>query len=1113
MLVAFFFLLNTIYLLLIAHFTCDEHINSLFLFSFFHSTPQQIPKATKGGNKHEVIVQLVKRDRVVVTVPAMGNAVAVQSVRVEGAAPGTAEAVTAADEVFKTYHVAQHWSAVLARESGVLTAELTERVAAFEGAVADIADVREGQLVRAKVLSKTPVWLNVALGPRVRGRVHLSDVWDWDRVGTGHPFEGIAVGQELDAAVLGVGTRDLSSSLAITGSKGVDDTGITAARVVELTLRPSQVAPGTSGSNSESVRKYPQKVTDLHVGQVVVGYVQQVTPDGLWFSVARYVRGRMFVLEASDDVETLRRFAELYRVGQALRLAITSVDAERNHVNGSAKLCAGAPADATDVDVPADRFPEGRVVPGRVCKLVPGRGALVEIAQHMYGHVILPNFDDRFRADPLEGLKVHDILNCAVIGSRVGSEKDDKDEDKKEGEKEDKKEEKDQKEGEKPKEDFHRDIELSLRKSRLGKKLHAQNHRPKTPVDPVTGRKPAKDPELRTAADLKPDMLVHGYVRARTDDGVFVTLGTTVRGFVKRSMLSESFVPNGEQIKQHYPIGTLVYGKVLRVDVERNSAFIATRDSIVHADKWLTLEKLKTGAKVNGHVQTVAKYGVFVDIDYSRLHGLCIPRSMNTGGVKVPFAKLLAFFKKGMPVVVTIAKIDAKKKTIDLAMDLDPSTVERINEIQLDEENKDANTATADSTTTDADEKEAKEAEIAAKKPCKEDTAPLNVDAAFDWESVEPKNDESMDEPDEDMGDEEENEEDDEMDDDDDEEEEDENEDEDEEEDEDEDEDEEEEDEESEEESEEEKEKETKKRRKTYEERRAEKRKREETVEKMEDDLAKGKAPETAPEFERFVANNPSSSFAWIKYMAFELSQNDVVAARNVAERAIQKLQTFVKGPEGEREVLNVWVALLNLENNFGTSKTFKEVLDRALQSNDDIQVLEQTAKLLEASGKLKEADTMFQRLLKKRKGSVKTWAKYAEFCLRTNPKFDTRAFFERATQSVPKHKYTRLVTQLARIEFKHGSPERARTMFAGLLGLYPKRVDLWDVYLDQELRLGDIDKCRALFRQTVALKVSSKKIQHFFKRWLLFEKEFGTDQTVAAVKKKAQEYVDSKTA
>jgi len=208
-----------------------------------------------------------------------------------------------------------------------------------------------------------------------------------------------------------------------------------------------------------------------------------------------------------------------------------------------------------------------------------------------------------------------------------------------------------------------------------------------------------------------------------------------------------------------------------------------------------------------------------------------------------------------------------------------------------------------------------------------------------------------------------------------------------------------------------------------------------------------------------------------------------------------------------------VWIALLNLENNYGTPKSFKEVLDRAVQANDDCEVLEQTAKLLETSGKMKEADTIFQRLLKKKKGSVKTWGKYAEFCLRTNPKFDTRAFFERATQSVPKQKYTRLVTLLARIEFKLGNPERGRTMFAGLLGLYPKRVDIWDMYLDQELRIGDIDKCRALFMQAVDLKVSSKKIQHFFKRWLTFEKQYGTNETVASVKKKAQEYVDSKTA
>jgi rRNA biogenesis protein RRP5 len=46
-------------------------------------------------------------------------------------------------------------------------------------------------------------------------------------------------------------------------------------------------------------------------------------------------------------------------------------------------------------------------------------------------------------------------------------------------------------------------------------------------------------------------------------------------------------------------------------------------------------------------------------------------------------------------------------------------------------------------------------------------------------------------------------------------------------------------------------------------------------------------------------------------------------------------------------------------------------------------------------------------------------------------------------------------------MEFKNGDPERGRTIFEGLVSNSPKRVDLWSIYLDQEIRCGDFEKTR----------------------------------------------------
>ena len=44
----------------------------------------------------------------------------------------------------------------------------------------------------------------------------------------------------------------------------------------------------------------------------------------------------------------------------------------------------------------------------------------------------------------------------------------------------------------------------------------------------------------------------------------------------------------------------------------------------------------------------------------------------------------------------------------------------------------------------------------------------------------------------------------------------------------------------------------------------------------------------------------------------------------------------------------------------------------------------------------------------------------------------------------------TQVITQTGLLEFKAGSAERGRSIFEGVLRNYPKRLDLWSVYLDQ---------------------------------------------------------------
>mmetsp|Transcript_25686 Transcript_25686/g.55661 ORF Transcript_25686/g.55661 Transcript_25686/m.55661 type:complete len:86 (+) Transcript_25686:165-422(+) len=83
--------------------------------------------------------------------------------------------------------------------------------------------------------------------------------------------------------------------------------------------------------------------------------------------------------------------------------------------------------------------------------------------------------------------------------------------------------------------------------------------------------------------------------------------------------------------------------------------------------------------------------------------------------------------------------------------------------------------------------------------------------------------------------------------------------------------------------------------------------------------------------------------------------------------------------------------------------------------------------------------------------------------------------------------------------------------MFEGIVANYPKRSDLWSVFLDQELKTGDEDRTRQLFERIITLDLKPRQVRFFFKRYLAFEHDVGTKDTIEGVKAKARAYVESR--
>ncbi len=53
------------------------------------------------------------------------------------------------------------------------------------------------------------------------------------------------------------------------------------------------------------------------------------------------------------------------------------------------------------------------------------------------------------------------------------------------------------------------------------------------------------------------------------------------------------------------------------------------------------------------------------------------------------------------------------------------------------------------------------------------------------------------------------------------------------------------------------------------------------------------------------------------------------------------------------------------------------------------------------------------------------------------------------------------VIVKFSQMEFKFGEVERGKTMFENVLSNYPKRTDIWSVYLDMMIKTGDVEATR----------------------------------------------------
>ncbi|KAJ6779752.1 hypothetical protein PWT90_06284 [Aphanocladium album] len=563
---------------------------------------------------------------------------------------------------------------------------------------------------------------------------------------------------------------------------------------------------------------------------------------------------------------------------------------------------------------------------------------------------------------------------------------------------------------------------------------------------------PVKDKEVTDVSQLTSGDIVRGFVKNVADKGLFVLLGGQVSALVKISNLSDRFL---KEWKDQFQVDQMVKGRIISIDNATKQIEMSLKSSVVDEDYTppVTYKDISIGQVVTGKVRKVEEFGAFILVDNSaNVSGLCHRSQM----AEKPVQDATKLYKEGDAVKAKVLEVDVEKRRISFG--LKPTLFE-------DEDTDMDSDSEQGAALIDEDDSDDEMDEGALLKLIQ---AQANGD---DDEDEDEEEDEDEGEDEEDADD----------------------------------------DEDSEMEdapagaglgggksawtadpfaesgSESEGDEPSKKADKTK-----KRKKNEIEVDKTAELDTNG--PQTSSDYERLLLGQPDSSGLWIAYMAFQMQVSELPKAREVAERAIRTINI-----REETEKLNVWVAYLNLEVAYGTKTTVEEVFTRACQYNDPQEIHERLASIYIQSEKLKNAEALFETMVKKFGAKAPSvWMNYAHFLhvTRSEPA-KARALLPRASQQLGSAHGQTIAARFAALEFHspNGEPERGRTMFAGLLDAWPKKGDLWNQLLDLEMGVegsqADPTAVRDVFeRRTKVRGLKPQQAEKWFRRWTAFEEK-----------------------
>lgn len=468
-----------------------------------------------------------------------------------------------------------------------------EATNAVDSSVRCMADFALGKVVKARIASIKATQVNVRLADNVQGRIDVSEAFDsWEDItNKAAPLQKFKPGDLLDVKILGIHDARNHRFLPISHRQG-------RVPVFELSAKTSRVRDGDESLLS---------LDTVKPGSSRLAFVNNHGDNCVWVNLSPNVRGRVALMDLSDDVGQLQNVENRFRIGCALRVKVKGVDVNSNRLDLTARS-----GDSSEPTSLKDLFP-GMVLAARVTKSSE-RLVHVQVSDDVSGAVPLVELSDNYdQANPAQYNK-NDIVRVCVLGADVPNKK----------------------------------AFFSLRPSKV-----------------LSSSLPVKDDQITDVARVKAGDIVRGFVKQIADKGVFVSLGARIDALVRIADLSDQYVKDWKSI---YQIDQLVQGRILSADPTTKQIQMSLKKSHVDGNYTppLTINDLEPGTVVTGKVRKVEDFGAFVDIDNTqpRLSGLCHRSEVAARRIE----DVRKLYSTGDVVKAIVLSVDVQKRKISLGL-------------------------------------------------------------------------------------------------------------------------------------------------------------------------------------------------------------------------------------------------------------------------------------------------------------------------------------------------------------------------------------------------------------------------------------------------------------